>query len=132
MDLQLEGKRALVTGGSRGMGKAVARVLAEEGCDVALLARNPQTLAAAAADIAAHSGRRVVGVAGDTTSDAQTREAVAQAVQQLGGTIDILVNAAAEPAGFAAPPKLQQISGEYFHAEMDKGDGLHPLCARGR
>jgi len=130
MDLQLTGKRALVTGGSRGIGKAIARVLAEEGADVALLARNPQTLAAAAAEIATHSGRRVVGVAGDTTSDAQTREAIAQAVQQLGGSIDILVNAAAEPAGFAGPPKLQQISGEYFHAEMDTKVMGYIRCAR--
>ena len=44
MDLQLQGKRALVTGGSRGIGKAIARVLAQEGCDVALLARNREPL----------------------------------------------------------------------------------------
>jgi NAD(P)-dependent dehydrogenase (short-subunit alcohol dehydrogenase family) len=119
MDLELTGKRALVTGGSRGIGKAIARVLAQEGADVALLARNPQTLAEAAAELAAESGRRVVGVSGDTTSDELTRAAVAEAVRQLGGGIDILVKAAAEPAGFAGPPKLEQISGAFFHAEMD-------------
>jgi NAD(P)-dependent dehydrogenase (short-subunit alcohol dehydrogenase family) len=119
MDLQLNGKRALVTGGSRGIGKAIARVLAQEGCDVALLARQAQPLAEAAAEIAASTGRRVVGVAADTTRDEQVHEAVARAAQQLGGAIDILVNAAAEPAGFAGPPKLQQITGEYFHSEMD-------------
>jgi len=76
------------------------------------------------------SGRRVVGVTGDTTSDTQTREAIAEATRQLGGTIDILVNAAAEPAGFAGPPKLQQISGEYFHAEMDTKVMGYIRCAR--
>ena len=119
MDLELKGKRALVTGGSRGIGKAVARALALEGVDVALLARNPQTLAAAAAELAAESGRQVVGVSADTTQDAQTQSAVAEAARLLGGPIDILVNAAAEPAGFAAPPQLAEITGDYFHAEMD-------------
>src|SRR5688572_22373858 len=119
MDLELQGKRALVTGGSRGIGKAIARLLAEEGADVALLARTADALDAAAAELAAATGRSVVGVRADTTSDAQVREAVAQAVQQLGGPIDILVNAAAEPAGYAAPPKLGQIEAGFFHAEMD-------------
>lgn len=130
MDLQLTGKRALVTGGSRGIGKAIARVLAQEGCDVALLARDPQALAAAAAELAAESKRRVVGVSGDTTSDEKTTAAVAEAVRLLGGPIDILVNAAAEPAGFAAPPKLAQITGAFFHAEMDTKVMGYIRCAR--
>ena len=130
MDLQLQGKRALVTGGSRGIGKAVARVLAEEGADVALLARDAARLSTAAAEIATATGRRVIGVAGDTTDDALTRQAVAQAMQRLGGPIDILVNAAAEPAGFAAPPTLEQISADYFHAEMDTKVMGYIRCAR--
>jgi NAD(P)-dependent dehydrogenase (short-subunit alcohol dehydrogenase family) len=119
MDLELKGKRALVTGGSKGIGLAIARVLAQEGADVALLARNLQPLTAAAAELAAQSGRKIVGVSGDTNSDEQVKRAVAQAVLSLGGSIDILVNAAAEPAGFAAPPKLAEISGDFYHAEMN-------------
>ena len=115
MDLELKRKRALVTGGSRGIGKAIARVLAQEGADVALLARNPQALAATATELAALTGAKVVGVSADTTSDEQVRAAVADAARQLGGTIDILVNAAAEPAGFAGPPKLAEITGDFFH-----------------
>jgi NAD(P)-dependent dehydrogenase (short-subunit alcohol dehydrogenase family) len=119
MDLQLQGKRALVTGGSRGIGKAIARVLAQEGCDLALLARNREPLEAAAHELAAESRRTVIGVVANTTSDEQITAAVAEAVRQLGGTIDILVNAAAEPAGFAAPPQLADIEAKWFHAEMD-------------
>ena len=69
MDLQLQGKRALVTGGSRGIGKAIARVLALEGADVALLARNREPLDAAARELAAESGRKVIGVTDSTTHD---------------------------------------------------------------
>src|SRR5262245_66582024 len=112
MDLQLNGKRALVTGGSRGIGKAIARVLAHEGAAVALLARDAQRLATAARELAAETGRTVVGVRGDTTRDDEVRAAVADAVRQLGGPIDILVNAAAEPGGYGAPPKLGAISGD--------------------
>ena len=130
MDLQLEGKRALVTGGSRGIGKAIARALAREGVDVALLARTPDVLQAAAAELASQTGRQVIGVAGDTTGDEGVRQAVAEAVAALGGSIDILVNAAAEPAGFAGPPKLTEITGPFFHGEMDTKVMGYIRCAR--
>ena len=119
MDLQLKGKRALVTGGSRGIGKAIARALAHEGVQVALLARSADALATAAAEIDSETGRKVVYVGADTGNDEQVRRAFADACHQLGGSIDILVNAAAEPAGFASPPTLSEITGDYFHAELD-------------
>jgi NAD(P)-dependent dehydrogenase (short-subunit alcohol dehydrogenase family) len=130
MDLRLQGKRALVTGGSRGIGKAIARVLAQEGASVALLARNADMLNAAAAELAAETRATVIGVRGDTTRDESVRAAVADAATQLGGAIDILVNAAAEPAGFASPPQLADITGAYFHAEMDTKVMGYIRCAR--
>ena len=108
MDLELASKTAIVTGGSRGIGKAIARELAREGVRVAIVAREAAALDAAAAEIAAETGSQVVGIAGDTGSDSSVQAMVANALQVLGG-IDILVNAAAQPGGQAPPPKLAEI-----------------------
>ena len=130
MDLELRHKRALVTGGSRGIGKAIARALALEGADVAILARHAERLAAAASELADETGAKVIAVVADTTDDAQVALAVAEAVRALGGGIDILVNAAAEPGGYASPPLLGEISGEFFQREMDVKVMGYIRCAR--
>jgi NAD(P)-dependent dehydrogenase (short-subunit alcohol dehydrogenase family) len=95
MDLRLEGKRALIVGGSRGIGRAAALQLAREGAAVAIAARGAD-VEEAAARLAEESGGRAVGVRLDTRDDDSVRAGVAAAAATLGG-IDILVCTAAEP-----------------------------------
>jgi NAD(P)-dependent dehydrogenase (short-subunit alcohol dehydrogenase family) len=96
MDLELTGRRAVVTGGSRGIGKAVARTLAAEGCDVGLVARDATAARAAADELADASGRMVVPLPADTGDDDSVAAMARRALAELGG-VDILVNAAATP-----------------------------------
>ncbi|PYM95116.1 MAG: hypothetical protein DME04_05880 [Candidatus Rokuibacteriota bacterium] len=101
MDLGLRGKHAIVTGGSLGIGKAIARELAREGADVAIVARTKEQLEATARELAAETGRRVIPLAADVTSRAQVDAMVAQAASQLGG-LHILVNSGSPPGGSAS------------------------------
>jgi NAD(P)-dependent dehydrogenase (short-subunit alcohol dehydrogenase family) len=111
MDLQLAGKRAIVTGGSRGIGKAIARALADEGVHVVIAARTLAPLQQAAAELAEASGSQVCGIAADTGDDASVRALVEQALHRLGG-VDILVNNAATPGGAAPAARLAELTGE--------------------
>jgi len=119
MDLGLTGKRAIVTGASRGIGLAVARGLAAEGAAVALVARTAADLGTAAAAVAdAVPGARTITVPTDTTDDAAVRAMVARVVDELGG-VDVLVNCAARPAGGVAPPSLADLTDDAVHTEFD-------------
>lgn len=93
MDLGLDGARALITGGNRGIGLATARALAAEGARVVLLGRDLDALQHAAASI----GPAATTVSADTTDDEAVRRAVSEAAAQLGG-LDLVVNAAAPRA----------------------------------
>jgi NAD(P)-dependent dehydrogenase (short-subunit alcohol dehydrogenase family) len=98
MDLGLEGKKALVTGGSRGIGRSTALGLAREGARVAIAARDLATLEQTAADIEAFAGRRPTVIQADCTSPDDVAAMVRRADQELGG-IDILVNSVGAPKG---------------------------------
>ena len=100
MDLGLQGKHAIVTGGSRGIGKAIARELAREGADLAIVARNKADLEATGRELAAETNRRIIPLAADVTSKEQVDRMVAEAAQQLGG-LHILVNSGSAPGGSA-------------------------------
>src|SRR3954451_2578980 len=100
MDLGLQGKCAIVTGGSRGIGKAIARELAREGADVAIVARNKDALEATARELGTETNRRVLPVAADVTDKAQVDRVVAEVAQQF-GAVHILVNSGSAPGGSA-------------------------------
>ena len=129
MDLELTGKKAIVTGGSRGIGKAVVRQLALEGADVGIAARDEQRIADATAELSALSGRRIVGQSCDTGDDESVRAMVAELSGALGG-VDILVNAAAMPGGVVAPPKLADVTTDALWDEVNTKVMGYLRCAR--
>lgn len=128
MDLGLEGKTAIVTGGSRGIGKAIARELALSGCDVVICARNAEPLALTAREVSEETGRKVVGITADTTSTEDVERMVQEAAQVL-GHIDILVNNAAAPGGLARGP-LANITDEDVLNDLNTKVVGYLRCAR--
>jgi NAD(P)-dependent dehydrogenase (short-subunit alcohol dehydrogenase family) len=89
-DFSLTGKVAIVTGGSRGIGRSIAIGLAEHGADVAIAARKPEALAEAVAAISA-TGRRAIAVPTNVRREDELRRLVDETLRQL-GRLDILVN----------------------------------------
>src|SRR3954449_12697805 len=98
MDLQLNGKTALVTGGSEGIGKGITLALAKEGVDVAICARRKDVLEAAAKEIAKETGRKIVPITCDLRSDKDAKSFIEQAHKAL-GRCDIMINNAGSAAG---------------------------------
>ena len=110
MDLQLTGRRALVTGSSSGIGEGVARMLAQEGCAVVVHGRNRERAEKVAADI------KAAGIAiGELSSDEGAADVHAQAQAALGGNIEILVNNAGGGAtGSDTRPPLDVTASEWI------------------
>jgi NAD(P)-dependent dehydrogenase (short-subunit alcohol dehydrogenase family) len=110
MDLKIEGRRALVTGGSKGIGLAVATWLAREGCDVILVSRSQEELDSVALALSRETGRRVDGFACDLGAPGSA-EKLAAAFP----VIDILVNNAGEIPGGS----IQQVDEAMWRASWD-------------
>jgi 3-oxoacyl-[acyl-carrier protein] reductase len=91
MDLGIQGKVAIVTGGSRGIGRETARCLLEAGARVAICARTPEPLDRTRAELQAKVGGDVLAVVADMAIEADVTRLVREATEHLGG-VDILVN----------------------------------------
>ena len=113
MDLGLDGKVAVVTGASQGIGRAIALGLAEEGADLVLCARRRPGLDAVAAEVEA-LGRRAAVVPGDVATPDGTA-AIATAALDAFGAVDILVN----NAGKGAPKPLLELTSEDWQASLE-------------
>jgi NAD(P)-dependent dehydrogenase (short-subunit alcohol dehydrogenase family) len=128
VDLQLNGKRAVVTGGSLGIGRAVAESLLSEGASVALVARRPDVLEQTARALTGLGGT-VVAIPADTADDESVRAMAARATELLGG-VDILVNAAAPPSVPGPRVSLPDLTDDAVRAQVEVKVLGYLRCAR--
>ena len=103
----LTGKVALVTGGSKGLGKAMARVYAEHGANIMICSRNAEELAAAAAEIGDGLSVRVEWMMADLSQRGEAQRLAEETLQRM-GRVDVLVN----NAGSNVPQRADQITDE--------------------
>src|SRR5919106_6825573 len=114
LELGLNGKVAIVTGGSDGLGRATALRLASEGCKVAICGRREDHLEAAAEAIAAQTSAEVLACRADVSSAADIDALVGATVDRFGGA-DILVN----NAGTSAAASLEALDDEAWQKDID-------------
>jgi 3-oxoacyl-[acyl-carrier protein] reductase len=114
MEIRLDGKSALITGGSKGLGLAMAAKFAASGADVAILARNAGGLEEAKAVIKQTAKGKVVAVACDVSKAADVKTAFDAVMAEL-GKIDILIN----NAGQSQTGKFEELTDETWQADLD-------------
>lgn len=115
MDTSLAGRSAIITGGSKGIGLAVATRFAIEGADVAIVARGREALDAAAKSIGATARGKVVAIQADVATAADVQRAYDEAIRSL-GRVDIVVN----NAGTSRAGPFEQLSDESLQADLDQ------------
>ncbi len=125
MDLGLEGKVALVTGGSEGIGRAAAERLAQEGASVVICARRDAVLEQTAADIRERTGGEITTVVADVTRDDDVAALFETTVERYGG-LDILVN----NAGTAAAGRFEEVSDAAWREDLELKVFGAVRCAR--
>ena len=121
----LTGRAAIVTGGSKGLGQAMAAGLASAGADVLLVSRNLGEAEAAASGIAADHGHKAVGFEADVTKETEVDAMVAKALEEF-GRIDVLIN----NAGVNIRGAIDEVSFEDFKKVQDINVNGVWLCAR--
>ena len=114
MELRMDGRVALITGGSDGLGRAMGHRFAESGADIAIVARTQKTLDAARDEIVTASGRKVHAYSCDVSDAGQINETFAAVCADL-GRVDILVN----NAGISQTGPFTEISDETWQADID-------------
>jgi 3-oxoacyl-[acyl-carrier protein] reductase len=124
MDLGLRGRRAIVTGGSKGLGKAIAAELLAEGAAVVICARDPAELKETAAALGA-DGAAITALPCDVTQPDQVESFMTAATASLGG-LDILVN----NAGAARPGRFEELADDDWQGDIEVKLFAHIRCTR--
>lgn len=99
MDLKLKDKRAFIAGSSRGLGYAIAKILAQEGCSVAINGRNSQGISNAALRLRAETNGTILALAGDVGQPETPAELIKQTAEAFGGLDLLVTNAGGPPSG---------------------------------
>jgi NAD(P)-dependent dehydrogenase (short-subunit alcohol dehydrogenase family) len=114
MEIRLDGKSAVITGGSKGLGLAIAERFSASGADVAILARTPETLAEAKQRIQANARGKVAAISCDVSKAADVRRAYDEVMSEL-GKVDIFVN----NAGQSTRGPSEELTDEMWQADLD-------------
>ncbi|MEV5026213.1 SDR family NAD(P)-dependent oxidoreductase [Paenibacillus sp. LPE1-1-1.1] len=114
MELGLHGKVAIITGGSKGIGLATALLLASEGAEIAIVAREENSLRSAAEQIKEQTGKAALTISADVSKAGEAARAVAETIAKFGG-VHILIN----NAGTSAARPFEQVENEAWAADLD-------------